>query len=117
VTSPMGELPVHLAVQWGESLDAMELLIRQCPEALLVSNRDGELPLHLVYEGRDESRDRSLDVVRLVVRHGPEALRQTTKDGNLPLHTALQWHAPDDDIRFLVEQGPRRFKQRRRSTS
>lgn len=80
-----GAYPLHMAVIAGASVGVLELLIKEAPDVLLLTNKLGETPLHLALQ-----QTRNEDVVELLLRCEPKAIRVRDKHGDLPIHVAAR---------------------------
>ena len=77
-------------------------LLRAFPEAAVVPNKDGSLPLHLAVANNHASPE----VVQKLLQAYPKGPRTADSVGNLPLHEACAWQAPFDVVLLLIQAFP-----------
>jgi hypothetical protein len=96
--------PLHFAsMNECVSLQVVEYLVEQFPDAVKATSADGRLPLHLVCM----SQAVSLALVQYLVAQWPDAVKITDKAGNLPLHLCLNNGASSLKlVQYLVEEWP-----------
>ena len=115
-----GNTPLHHAVSTSPGLpyrptgvthaEYVQRFLQACPEAALVENCQGQLPLHLAMESA-EGGQAHLDVVRCLIECYPASIRMPDADGRLALHHLLAMNANAtvrtlDVVRYLVEVYP-----------
>jgi len=110
-------LPLHLVCKAQQdaqvSLEVLKLLVEAWPDALLVQDQNGFLPLHYVCRNgkmtsNTEGLQPSLETIKLLVEPRPECLQIQTKLGMLPLHWAcFDLITSTDVICYLVESYPK----------
>jgi ankyrin repeat protein len=76
-----GRLSLHCAVS-GDSLETLEFLAQESPQALQEGDNDGLLPLHY------SARLITVDVARVLSREWPRGLQVRSNDGRPPMHVA-----------------------------
>lgn len=86
-----GWLPLHSACvrPYDSSLEVVRFMFEQCPVAIRIRDREGDLPLHLAVSIAP------FHVVQFLVEKYPEAVMEKGSDGWLPLHDAAERF--DDD--------------------
>jgi len=68
----LGKTPIHYAVSTGMPYSVMEILFRNCAEALVISDIDGTLPfMYAASAVYQNSNHCSLDAVYMLIRHEP----------------------------------------------
>ena len=88
-----------LAFTQDNMTEQVSLILKTCPEAVRVRDKEGFLPLHWAcYHGAP------LEVLRLMVETWPESVRDTISQDRLPLHLACRANASVDRIQFLVSK-------------
>jgi len=93
-------LPLHHACSSKNvSLSLIEALIEAYPEALLLEDETGKVPL--IHACR---RDTSLDVVKAVLTG--KTAKQADKEGKCALHWACEYRSNKAKIQLLVETAP-----------
>jgi ankyrin repeat protein len=79
-----GAYPLHIAVAAGAIRPVLEMLIKEAPDILLMTNKFGETPLHVALATGAEDY-----VVELLIEHGADALQMKEEThNNLPIHYA-----------------------------
>jgi hypothetical protein len=96
--------PLHFAsMNDSVSLQVVEYLVEQFPDAVKTTTADGRLPLHLVCK----SEAVSLALVQYLVEQWPDAVKMADQAGNLPLHlVSLNKSASSEIVQYLVKQWP-----------
>ena len=85
-TACLGELPIHLAVQYSRSAEVVALLLeRGGVEQLRAEDINGGLPIHYA-----AAFSRSAEVVALLVRSGAWQVAAKSRYGRTPLALAEQ---------------------------
>ena len=115
-----GNTPLHHAVSTSPGLpyrptgvthaEYVQRFLQACPEAALVTNCQGQLPLHLAMESA-EGGQAHLDVVRCLIECYPASIRMPDADGRLALH-----HLSAMSIRHVSEKRWRRSRRPRART-
>ena len=115
-----GCLPLHLVwlsqddesyLFWDKS-NVTELLFDLYPEAILIQNEQGQLPIDILRENLDRQRlqdlVRFLQVQMIYARQAQDEnyMRTPDSNGSLPLHNALFGKAPLGSIKLLVRGNP-----------
>jgi hypothetical protein len=79
-----------------------------CPDALLVADNEGRLPLHDALDWKEEDAEMSPEklqevksVVQLLIKERPHALRMADREGNIPLRIAARRGVPISVLRLL----------------
>jgi len=120
-----GSLPLHLiwSESWGmDEFNMTELLFDLYPEAILIRNRLGQLPIDIIREDLDQltgSNDidceqRLQELIRFLstqmnyARQAQDqnAMRMPDRFGFLPLHNAIRDGAPLGAIKLLIKGNP-----------
>jgi hypothetical protein len=110
-----GDLPLHVAVECGSSLEVLEFLYMGNPEAVRTMSRgfrdeafevleefERFLPVHCV------GRQTTPECVNFLLDRYPRSIRvRAAYTGDLPVHSAILKGAPRDTIRVLVDRYPR----------
>jgi Ankyrin repeats (3 copies) len=95
-----------LAVQFGRSVEVVQLFVRTGPDSVRERLSDGALALHPAAHAVT-CGERSLDVVQYLVEQHPQSVRARAGLGELPLHYAARGYAVSlPVVQFLVEQWP-----------
>ncbi len=98
---------MHDAIEEGASVEVIQLIIKEYPDALKVKDNNGRLPLyHAVSCGA------SVEVIQLLVKEYPDAVRKKDDFGSLPLHWAVGCGASDEVIQLLVKEYPDALKEK-----
>lgn len=93
--------PLITAMQARAVLPIMRRLIERCPQAALIPDHLGNLPLHLAcatYHDGDEA-----ELVGILLRAYPEGVSQEAFNGSTALHAAMEGRAPLSVIQQLVK--------------
>lgn len=104
-----GMLPLHIACAAGASIENIELLMDEYPDAIRVPDNNGRYPLHAACSKTTVSEE----LLEMLVTAYPDALRTFDKMGAVPLHIAIQRKASSEAILYLiqVEQGAVRTRE------
>jgi ankyrin repeat protein len=102
VANKTGRLPLHEAVDKGDTVDIVKLLLhRSSPDELGTTDTKGILPIHLL------SSASSIFVAHLLIEYSPpSSLLREDDEGMLPLHSALSARAEVMVIIALVDKSP-----------
>lgn len=98
-----GAYPLHMAIASGASKTIIEALIREAEDVSQMTNKFGELPLHVAVNNRSKEVD-VVDVV-LAAYFGAACL-QESRDGNIPLHIAVMHGCSHATAKRLLETFP-----------
>ena len=107
-----GMLPLHIACASGMSIENVEYLLDEYPEAICTPDNNGRLPFHAACT----KNSITTDVLDLLAAAFPEALRTFDKQGAVPLHIALQRKLPADIILYLIDKEIGAVRTREAST-
>ena len=102
-----GNLPLHLAIQYGLSLEVVKALVEAYPDGVTVKNNYNRVALHeLVFLDEDDSefpRDYvDVEVLKFMLEVHPEGSKNTDNLGNLPLHSSIKFDLSLEIIRILI---------------
>ena len=112
-----GALPLHIAIFERGSLDSIQALYDDYPEALFVQTRQGDTPLDMLTK-RHRTRTTNDAVIGKFLRSqleyaqmakDIEALSTIDENGWLPLHQALKGDASLGSIKLLLKGNPSAF--------
>jgi len=103
-----GKLLLHEAASFRVKDDGCKdhyelvlLLFALCPSALLIKDREGNLPIHYAVGNS------CLDVTRFLLGKDPKTVEVKNSHGQLPLHTAMRWRENRrENVEFLVKLHP-----------
>jgi hypothetical protein len=86
-----GSLPLHCAISTRDTVEVVQWVVEQWPDAVKMADSKRNLPLHVACKMRIVS----LEVVQCLVEQWPGAVQLTTGDGRLPLLLACwgNWEA------------------------
>jgi len=84
--------PLHLACEFGSSLDVVSTLLEIYPEAVREKNDDGDTPLHCAC-----ADNASLEVVSALLNVWPDVVREKDSEGWTPLHCACGIFGSDEE--------------------
>lgn len=94
-----GAYPLHMAVSAGAIRPAVELLIKEANEVLLMQNKFGETPLYVALASGAEDA-----VVELLIEQEPRAVHIRDKvHKNLPIHVAAMYGCGVSVAKALLE--------------
>mmetsp|Transcript_10615 Transcript_10615/g.17306 ORF Transcript_10615/g.17306 Transcript_10615/m.17306 type:complete len:282 (+) Transcript_10615:131-976(+) len=103
-----GFLPLHLTVKFGGPPELTIKLLTANPDAVRLRDPDGNYPLHLsAYHHKGRLWINISEVATTLYAAFPDAIKELDAAGNLPLHIAIRYRAPDELIRFLVQNYPK----------
>jgi ankyrin repeat protein len=94
-----GAYPLHMAIASRASKNVIEMLMREAPDVLQMTNKYGETPLHVAF-----SCDADTETLELLLHMKEDigALKIAEKrHGNLPLHLAAI-HGCSDGVAVLL---------------
>ncbi len=94
-------MPLHVAAAKGVSVEVIQLLIKEYPDAVKEKDNDGLLPLHYA-----AAKGVSVEVIQLLIKEYPDALKEKDNDGWLPLHYAVEFGTPDEVLQLLIKEYP-----------
>lgn len=90
-----GNLPLHVCMKKGMSVDVVKWIYDRNREAATTLNKKRELPLHAV------GRYTDLEAIEYMYREHPEAYEALTESGDLPLHCAVKNNAPQNVLSHI----------------
>jgi len=93
--------PLHLACEFGSSLDVVSTLLRIYPHAAREKDDDGDTPLHMVC-----AENTSLEVVYALLDVWPDAVREKDTYGYTPLHGACTANTSLEVVSALLDEWP-----------
>ena len=89
-----GQTLLHKCIEsYGDKIDLIEVLIEGHPDALMVIDDNGYLPLHIALKcSKGRTWNLTLELVKLLINHSPESIITAieSSSGALPLHLACQ---------------------------
>lgn len=95
-----GELPLHLAVEAGASVEVLQLLIGVAPLAAIVQTSVGNSPLHMVTDKT------SLEALQVLLAAGPQAAAIPNRNRQYALHCAIMQNASEEVISAILAAAP-----------
>jgi len=107
-----GMLPLHIACANSASVENIQALLDEYPEAIRWPDNNGRLPLHAACTNPRVE----LELLELLVQEYPEALKTFDKMGAVPLHLSIQRKLPADAVLFLIEQAEGAVRTREAAT-
>eukprot|EP01041_Mallomonas_annulata_P008303 gene8303-17074_t len=90
-----GQLPLHYAAQYSNSITMIQELLQAYPDACKIQDIRGNTPLHLACINTSLEASFILD---LLIQTCPAAVRIMDFSGKLPIHIITQNHNPAHDI-------------------
>lgn len=99
-----GAYPLHMAIASKASKNVIEMLMREAPDVLRMTNKYGETPLHVAL-----ASDTDTETVELLLhmKEDIDALKKAEKrHGNLPLHLAASRGCTDGVAVLLMTEYP-----------
>jgi ankyrin repeat protein len=96
-----GKMAIHKACSWkGVSIDAIRIIHAANPTAIMVPDKNEDLPLHNALEYNTAR----LDIINMLVSEYKLAAEKKNMVGMLPLHIACSKKAPLDIVSVLLNQ-------------
>lgn len=95
--------PLHLALQYGASIEVLNALIAMNPPSLLKRNEQGCTPLHYVFLISDKACQSISMIKSLLTTPGENAARLKDSEDRLPLHIAAERGAEAAILALLIE--------------
>lgn len=111
-----GSLPVHWILRHLSDEPLILGMLTQAPLTVLISDKDGRLPLHLAVEKLPAFG--GLETAWEIFKLAPEAAGVADAYGNFPLHTAVKLVSRAEDLRFIqaiLKAAPEAVAQANRS--
>jgi hypothetical protein len=100
-------LPVHLCVKFGCTLEIIRLVYGAFPVCLSIRDPAGYLPIHLVVQHHKQCLNMELvAMVQEIASYYPEGLTAPDPEQNLPLHLHIRCHGPENAILALIQMRP-----------
>ena len=94
------QTPLHAACLRYPPYEAVQALLKACPECASHQNKEGETTLHLAVEGSSE------DVQLLILSAFPDSIMKQDKYGDTPCHRACALGACIEVLEKFVEANP-----------
>ena len=101
VKTNYGDLPLHLAASFNDSVEVISKLLDAYPDGAQVKDNDGGLPLHYAAEN-----NASVEVISKLLDAYPDGAQVKDNDNYLPLHRAAANNASVEVIRKLLDAYP-----------
>ena len=101
-------LSLHVACNYNTNLSSIQVLYDAYPEAIDISDEDGDTPLDTAQEEGNQQAIEFLQTQLVYARQAQDMTAMTTVDENgwLPLHRALNNNASLGSIKLLVKGNP-----------
>lgn len=93
--------PLYMAIENCASLEVVQLLINEFPEAIRTPNKAVNVPLHAAMNAKSH-----LPVVNLLLEVYPEAMSRPGDNNNLPAHLVASNSSSLEMVEFIVEKFP-----------
>lgn len=106
-----GRTPLHYALrlpivytddQKNHAIAIAHLLILSAPETLLIKDKAGDSPVHLM-----AANDAFLDLLQDALKRYPKLAKETNNDGVSPIHIAIARQQPKTQSYLLSQEGMR----------